>query len=89
MIDLSKLEAVLNYADNHQVKNVVFNLDLRFRECNTPTKRSSLFTYLKRWSERQHNELNSPIRSKEPKPKLLGIAIRTRRRKCVVLVYFR
>ena len=89
MIDLSKLEAVLNYADNHQVKNVVFNLDLRLRECNTPTKRSSLFTYLKRWLERQHNELNSPIRSKEPKPKLLGIATRTRRRKCVVLVYFR
>lgn len=51
MLDLSKLEAVLNYVDTH--------------------------------------ELNSPIRSKERKPKLLGIAIRTRRRKCVVLVYFR
>lgn len=89
MIDLSDLEAVLNYADNHQVKNVAFNLDLSFRACNTPTKRLSLFTYLKRWSESQYNELNSPIRSKERKPKLLGIAIRTRRRKCVVLVYFR
>ena len=61
MIDLSKLEAVLNYADNHQVKNVVFNLDLRFRECNTPTKRLSLFTNLKRWSERQHSLKNQNL----------------------------
>jgi len=89
MIDLSNLEAVLNYADNHQVKNVVFNLDLSFRECNTPAKRSALFYDIYRWSVKQYNELNSPIMTKEPKPKLLGIAIRTRRRKCVVLVYFR
>lgn len=89
MLDLTNLMSVIEYADTHEVKNVVFNLDLSFRACNTPTKRLSLFTYLKRWSESQYNELNSPIRSKERKPKLLGIAIRTRRRKCVVLVYFR
>lgn len=89
MVDLSKLEAVLNYADNHQVKNVVFNLDLSFRECDTPEKRTALFYDIYRWSVMQGNELNSPIRDKGSKPKLLGIAIRTKQRKCVVLVYFR
>lgn len=44
MLDLTKLKSVIEYADTHEVKNVVFNLDLSFRECNTPTKRSSLFT---------------------------------------------
>lgn len=89
MLDLTKLMSVIEYADTHEVKNVVFNLDLSFRECNTPTKRTALFNYLHRWSVMKHNELNSPIRTKESKPKLLGIAIKTRRRKCVVLVYFR
>ena len=89
MLDLTKLMSVIEYADTHEVKNVVFNLGLSFRECNTPIKRSSLFTYIKRWSVMQSNELNSPIRDKGSKPKLLGIAIRTKQRKCVVLVYFR
>lgn len=89
MVDLSKLEAVLDYADTHEVKNVVFNLDLSFRECNTPTKRTALFNYLHRWAVKQDNELGGFMRTKEREPKLQGIVIKTRHRKCVVLVYFR
>lgn len=89
MLDLTKLMSVIEYADNHQVKNVVFNLDLSFRECNTPTKRTALFNYLHRWAVKQGNELGGIIQTKEQKPKLLGIGIKTRHRKCVVLVYFR
>lgn len=86
MIDLSKLEAVLNYADNHQVKNVRYHLglqtvigyDLQYRTYNK----------LKEWMLKKGYSVVGAFNYSKFVDGLDGIVISTEKRNCLVFVYF-
>jgi len=86
MRTVSDLLKVIEFADNHQVKNVKFHLGMKTTigydlQINT-------YIHLETWAlDKGLDVVGAFYRGKHPLS-LDGIAIRTEQRKCLVLVYF-
>lgn len=86
MFTLRELLSVLDYADNHHVKNVRFHLgmktvigyDLQFRTYNR----------LKAWALEQGFSVVGAFNHRKFADSLDGLVIRTKKRNCFVFVYF-
>jgi len=87
MLDLTKLMSVIEYADTHEVKNVKVNLPVKSPiKCNPIAYVHEMFKY-------QANKIGADyervILDKCDLNFVLGVVFRTKKRKCLVTVYFR
>lgn len=86
MVDLSKLAAIVEYADNHRVKNVKFKLPIGYViKCKTLSYVHSFLNSLAK--DVGANYENALVKKSVP-DYLAGVVLSTKKRKCLVLVYF-
>ena len=87
MIDLTELMSVIEYADNHQVKNVRYHL--RWKTVFGSGVQKEMYGLLKEWALIK-NGLNvvSAFNHSKFIDNVDGIVIRTEKRNCYVFVYF-
>lgn len=86
MLDLTGLLSVVEYADNHQVKNVRYHL--RLESVVTPQAKVALINRLNFWTKWVGVAMEGSFTHKSSPFITQGLVIITKKRKCRVLVYF-
>ena len=86
MIDLTELMSVIEYADNHQVKNVRYHLNVK--AIRTKSSATSLHGWMTLRAKYVGLVTYGAITRKSHPFCVQGMVIITKKRKCKIFVYF-
>lgn len=86
MLDLTKLMSVIEYADNHQVKNVRYHLNLK--AFKTDISGAAMYGWMQLWARDVGLATVGAFTHKRSPSIVQGMVIATKKRKCNVFVYF-